>query len=171
MIRSQASRLDLVALTVQLMLVEVLDGNGTERVESDVQSHTFDIQAGEHLLGEVQTCRRRGCRARLARVHGLVTRRVGERLGDVRRQRRLSGRLAVQAKPPPSFAEVLEQLDRPVAATGSQPPARSGQAFPETVVVQPFQQQNLSLRSLDRNPCRHDARVVDDDERVADHVR
>ena len=82
-----------------------------------------------------------------------------------------SGRLAVQSQPPAPFAEVLEQLDRPVAAPGPQPPGRSCQAFPETVVVQPLEQQHLSLRRLDRDPRRHDTRVVDDDERVADHVR
>jgi len=77
----------------------------------------------------------------------------------------------VQPQPPASFAEVLEQLDRPVAAPGPQPPGRSGQAFPETGVVQPLQQQHLSLRSVDRDPRRDDARIVHDDERVADHVR
>ena len=66
-------------------------------------------------------------------------------------------------------AEVLLLVWRP--ATGSQPPGRSGQAFPEPAVVQPLEQQHLSLRSLDRNPRRNDARVVDHDECVADHVR
>ena len=72
------------------------------------------------------------------------------------------GRLAVQPQPPASFAEVLEQLDRAVAAPGSQPPRRPREAFPEPVVVEPLEQQHLAPRPLDRNPRRHDARVVDD---------
>ena len=75
----------------------------------------------------------------IARPRGevLLLEPTGDRewLGDIRRQRRLSGRLAVQPQPPSTLAEVLEQLDSSVPSTGSQPPGRSGKAFPETVVV------------------------------------
>ena len=43
-----------------------------------------------------------------------------ERLGDVRRQRRLARRLAVEADVPASLAEVLDELDRAVALAGLQ---------------------------------------------------
>ena len=153
------------------MLVKVFDGNRTERVEPDVQRHSFDVEERKHFFGEVQAGRRRRGRAGVARIDGLVARRVVERLGDVRRQRRLAGRLAVQPEPPPSFSVVLEQLDRSVSAPRPQTPGRPRQTFPEPVVVEPLQQQYLALRLLDRNAGRDDLRVVDHDERVADHVR
>ena len=50
------------------------------------------------------------------RVDRLVPLGIGERLGDVRRQRRLARRLALEANAPAPLAEVLEQLDGAVAA-------------------------------------------------------
>jgi hypothetical protein len=77
----------------------------------------------------------------------------------------------VQPQPPPSLADVLEQLDRPVPPAGPQPPRRPREPLPQPVVVQPLEQQHLAARPLDRDPCGHDARVVHDRERLAEHVR
>ena len=105
---------------------------------------------------------RRG-RSGLPCVDRLVALGRVERLRDVRGQRRLARRLAVEPQPPASLAEVLEQLDRPIAATGAQPSCRPGEPFPD-VAFEPLQQQHLAARCLDRDPRRDDARVVDDDE-------
>ena len=91
-------------------------GHGPERVEADVERHALDVEAGEELRREVESRGRRRGGAGVARVDGLVARGIGERLGDVRRQRRLAVRLAVEAEPPAACAEMLEQLDRAVAA-------------------------------------------------------
>ena len=50
-----------------------------------------------------------------SRVDGLVALGIRERRGDVRRQRRVAVRLAVEAQAPASLAEMLEQLDGAVA--------------------------------------------------------
>jgi hypothetical protein len=66
----------------------------------------------------MQARRRRGGRAGLACVDGLVAGGIAERLGDVRRQRSLARRLAVETEALAALAEVLEQLDGPVALSG-----------------------------------------------------
>jgi hypothetical protein len=67
------------------MLAQVVHRDRTEGVEADVQRHTLDVQAPEHVLREVQPRGRRRRRPRLVRVHRLVALRVLERLVDVRR--------------------------------------------------------------------------------------
>jgi len=61
---------------------------------------------------------------------------------------------------------MLDQLDRPVLAPGAQPPCRARQAFPQAVDPGPLEQQHLTARSLDRDPRRDHAAVIDDDELV-----
>ena len=99
----------------------------------------------------------------LARVDRLVAGGIAERLRDVRRQRRLARGLAVEAEAPTALAEMLEQLDRPVPAAGTQPARGPCERLPGPV-VEPLEQQHLAARRLDRDPRRHDLRVVDDDE-------
>src|SRR5439155_25146443 len=74
---------DLVALAVDAMALEPVLAHRPKRVEADVERDALDVEAGEQLRREVQSRRRRGSRAGLARVHGLVALRVGERNGDV----------------------------------------------------------------------------------------
>ena len=69
-----------------------------------------------------------------------------------------------EPQPPAALAEVLEQLDRPVAPPGAQPPRRPREPLP-LVAAEPLEQQHLAARLLDPDPRRHDARVVDDGER------
>ena len=68
-----------------------------ERVEPDVERHALDVELREELRREVQPGGRRGGRAALARIDRLVALRVAERLGDVRRQRHVTVRLALRA--------------------------------------------------------------------------
>ena len=77
---------DDVALGVHRVLVEVVDGDGLEGAEADVQGDAGDVapahgEAPEEGVGEVQARGGRGDRAVVARVDGLVA--VG-----VRRPRR-----------------------------------------------------------------------------------
>src|SRR5437763_4887929 len=162
---------DLVALSVQPVLGQVVDGDRTERVETDVERHARDVEAGQQLGREVQAGRRRRGRAGFARVDSLVPLGIVERLADVRREGRLPARRPVEPEPPPSFAQMLEQLDVAIAPPRAQAPGRPCKSLPDTVAVDPFQQQDLAARSLDQNPRRDDARVVDDGERVGDDVR
>ena len=136
-----------------------------------MQRDALDVERREELVGEVEAGRRRGRRTRLPRVHGLVPRRIVERLGDVRRERGLARRLALEPHQPTTLADVLEQLDRPVALTRVQPARGPREPFPQTVLVEALEQQHLAARLLDRDACRHDSRVVHDRERVAEHVR
>src|SRR5439155_26442865 len=106
-----------------------------------------------------------------AGVHGLVTLGIDERLRDVRRKRRVTGGLAVQTEAPASLAQMLEQLHRPVPGAVTKPTRRPGKALPETVLVQPLEQQHLPARTLDRDARRDDAGVVHDSQRAPDHVR
>ena len=156
---------------MQRVLGEIVHRYGPERVETDVERDALDVETLEQLLREVQAGGGRGRRPGLARVHRLVAAGIRERLRDVRRQRRLAGGLAVQSQPPPSFAEMLEQLHRAVAATRLETARRPCETFPEPVLVETLEQQYLALRRFDRNARRHDTRVVDDHERAADHVR
>ena len=61
-----------------------------------MQRHPLDVERRQQLGGEMETGRRRGRRARLVGVDGLVAAGIGERLVDVRRQRRLAERLALE---------------------------------------------------------------------------
>ena len=113
--RSPRVGCDGVALAVDRVLLERRLVHGAERVEADVQRDALDVERCEQLRREVQAGGRRGGGAGVARVDGLVALGIGERRGDVRRQRRLAVRLAVEAEPPASLAEVLDQLDGAVA--------------------------------------------------------
>ena len=163
-LRSAATprRLHLVPLAVDVVLLDHVGLQRPERVEPDVQRHALDVESREQLGREVQAGRRRRRRALLARVDGLVALGVGERLRDVRRQRRLPGRLAAQPHAPAPLAEMLEQLDRPVARARRAAAASAARAPPRRPVPDLLQQQHLAARLLDRDPRRHDARVVDD---------
>ncbi len=54
----------------------------------------------------------------------------------------------------------------PYVRPGAEPPGRPREPLPE-VAAEPLEQQHLAARPLDPDPGRHDARVVDDDERAA----
>src|SRR2546423_13068660 len=142
------------------MLAEIFDGDGTKGVETDVQRHTFDGEATQHVIREVQPGGRSCGRPRFMGVHRLVALGIGERLGDVRRQRRLAGRLAVEAEAPPPIADVLQQLDRPVLRTRAQASRGPRETFPETVLVEALEQQYLASGPLDRDAGRDDTGVV-----------
>ena len=102
------------------------------------------------------------------RVDGLVALRVGERLGDVRRQRRLARRLAVEPHAPAALAEMLEQLDRPVAPAGAQPPGRPRERLPDAVAEPPRAAAPPRFGCSIGMRAGNDPRVVDDDEGVAE---
>ena len=78
---------------MQLVLGERLNRDRTERVQADMERDALDLEPAEQLRREVQARGRRRGRALASRVDGLVALRVPERLRDVRRQRRLAGRL------------------------------------------------------------------------------
>ena len=61
---------------------------------------------------------------------------------------------------------MLDQLDRAVATTRPQPPRRPSKPLPEPVPAHALEEQDLAARSLDPNPSRNHARVVDDHELV-----
>jgi hypothetical protein len=65
---------------------------------------------------------------------------------------------------------VLEQLDVAVPASRAQASRGAREPFP-LVVADLLEQQHLPARLLDRDPRRKHARVVDDDELVAELVR
>ena len=77
----------------------------------------------------------------------------------------------MHAQTPATFAEVLEQLDRPVANAGAQPPRRPGETLPDAVLGGALEEEDLTARALDRDPCRDHAGVVENDQRGADDVR
>src|SRR3954454_15607614 len=158
-------RVDLVALAVDVVLLDRLCLKRPERVETDVQRHPLDVQLREQPRREVQARRRRRRGAGIAREDGLVAPCVRERLGDVWGGRRNPVRIAVEADTPPPCAEVLEQLDLAVATTGAEAPRRPGERLPD-VAVDALQQQHLAARAVDRNPRGHDARVVHDRQHV-----
>src|SRR6202011_1913613 len=99
----------------------------------------------EQLGREVEPGRRSRRRAGPGRVDRLVALWLYERLGDVRRQRRLPRRLAVEQQPPAPLAEVLDQLDGPVAAPRLQAPRRPREPLPQ-VALESFEEQHLALR-------------------------
>ena len=86
---------DAVVLLVHLVLLDVVDADGAEGAEADVQGDEAEVDAHLaqllHLLfGEVQAGGRGGGGALLAVVDGLVALLVLEFLVDVGRQRRLA---------------------------------------------------------------------------------
>jgi hypothetical protein len=93
---------------VQLVLGEMPRRDRSERVEPDMKRHALDLESREELRCEVQAGGRRGRRTGFACVHRLVALWIGQRLDDVRRERRLSRGLAVQPEPPAPLAEMLE---------------------------------------------------------------
>ena len=130
---------------MQLVLGQIVDRDRAERVEPDVQRDPLDVEPCQHLGCEVQPCRRR-CRGALCcGVDGLIALRVVERLGDVRRQRGLPGRLALEPQPPAPFAERLDQLDRAQPLPGFQLSRGTREPLPEPVRPQPLEQQYLRL--------------------------
>ncbi len=69
----------------------------------------------------------------------------------------------VETQPPATLAEVLDQLDRAVPVAGLQAAGRPRKPLPQ-VALDALEQQHLAARRVDRDPGRHDLRVVDDDE-------
>ena len=153
-----------VALAVERMVLDVLDRERAERVEADVQRHPLDVERSKQLGREVEARRGRCRRALRRRVDRLIALRIRERLVNVGRQRRLTRRVAVEPKPPTPLAEMLEQLDRAVSLPGAQAPRRTRKPLPHAA-AEPLEQQHLAARPLDRDPPRHDPRVVHDRER------
>ena len=154
---------------MQLVLLERLGAQWTEGVEADVQCDALCLEAGQQLRGEVKARRRRRGRAGLVGVDRLVARRVGERLGDVRRQRRLPRRLAFEAHEPATLAEVRDELDRAVPLPRSQLPRRPRERLPEAV-FDGLQQEYFDVPAClpaQAKPGRDDPRVVDDGELAA----
>ena len=93
---------------------------------------------------------------------------------DVRRQWRLTGWLALETKDPTSAAEWLDQLDRPEPFTDSQPATGARESFPQSVAVEPLDQEHLHEAAgptLEPYPTGNDPRVVDDRELSAEDVR
>ena len=114
-----------------------------------MEGDPLDVEPGEELGREVESGGRRRCRARDVRVDGLVALRVGERLRDVRGKRRLPCRLPVEPDTPPALAEVLEQLDRAVAAAGLQAPRRPRERLPEPL-ADALEQEDFAPWGVDR---------------------
>ena len=164
---------------MELVLLERLGRERAERVEADVQRHALGLEQAEQLGREVEAGRGGGRGARLVRVDGLVAARVGERLGDVGRQRRRSRRVAVQPQAPAPLAERLEQLDRPQALARAQLPRGPRQRLPDSrsrvaVFLETLEQQHLrraAAGSPQVEPRGDDAGVVDDDELAAQLLR
>src|SRR5439155_12463815 len=110
-----------IALAVDPVILEGLGLQGPEGVEADVQGDAFQVEPAEDVGSEVQAGGGRRRRTLLARVHRLVALRIGERLDDVRRERRDTCGLALDAHAPAALAEMLEQLDRAVPPAGAEP--------------------------------------------------
>ena len=113
---------------------------------------------------------RRRRRAGIARVDGLVALGVGGRLVDVRRQRQLAVRLALEPHDPPPLPERLDELDgrrgAGVASSLARAEAarRSRERLPEVRPSRRSSEEHLDLasrRATDVEPRRDDPRVVD----------
>src|ERR671919_2293853 len=135
--------LDLVALAVQAMVFERLARDRTERVEPDVKRDPRRIEPSEKVGGQVESGRRCGGRAEGARVYGLIPLRVGERLVDVRRKWHLALGLAFESQQPATVAERLEELHRPQALAGAQPPRRPRESLPAPPCIDLLEKQDL----------------------------
>ena len=167
-IRAQACSAHLVALAVELVLRQICNCHRPEGVEADVQGDSLEVEALEQLRREVQAGGRRRSRALVSRVDGLVALRILQRLGNVRRQRRLARRLALQPQPPAALAQRLEQLDRAEPLPGLEFARRAREPLPGAVLAKPLQQEHLGgapTRALEPQTRRQHPRVVDDDER------
>jgi hypothetical protein len=66
---------------------------------------------------------------------------------------------------------MLEQLHRSVPLPRPQAARRPRQSLPQTVGIEPLEEEDFAARPLERNARRHDAGVVHDRQRVTDHVR
>ena len=118
-----------------MVIRDVVDDDGPERIEADDQLDVRDARACrdarlEHLRRQVQPCSGRGRRSRSIGVHGLIARRINESFRDVGRQRHLAVRLQrgeqisrLDAHDAPPVAEVLAHLDDEVV-TERDPGAR-----------------------------------------------
>src|SRR5262249_42106836 len=62
------------------------------------------------------------------------------------------------------LTKMLEELDRAITAAGAQPPGGTRERLPRPV-LESLEQQHLAAGRGDRDPRRHDLRVVDDEER------
>ena len=159
---------DFVALAVHWVVGELVHSNGPERVEPDVQRDPLDVEPIKQLRREVQAGRRRCGRAIASRVDRLVALRVLERLGDVGRERSLSGERALEPQAPAALAERLQELDRAEPLARPELARGSGETFPGSVLAQALQEQHLRLTAawaLEPQPGGEHSRVVDDDER------
>ena len=155
---------------MQLVLLDRLGDERAEGVETDVQRHALDVEPGEQLGREVEPGRQGGGGAGLVGVDGLVTAGIGERLGDVGRQRRLAARLALEPHAPATFAEVLDELDGAVADARTQPPRRPGEGEPLAATLV-LEQEHLASWTFDPDPRRHDPGVVDDGQLARELLR
>ena len=93
----------------------------------------LDVEPREQLRREMESGRRRCGGAGLVRVDRLVAARVGERLRDVGRQRRLALRLALEPDAPAALAERLEQLDGPEPLAGAESARGARERLPDAV--------------------------------------
>ena len=145
------------------------------KVSSPTWSVTLASSSGrEELGGEVKPGRGRGSRAGHPRVDGLVALRIGERLVDVRRKRRLPGRVAVQPDQPSALPARLEELDRPEALARAEPAGRPRERLPGPVGADRLEKEDLGLparRALQPQPRGNDPRVVDDHELTGEQRR
>ena len=147
-------------------------GQRTERVEADVQRHPRGVEQLDKRGREVQACRGRGCGARDVAVHGLVPLPVSERLVDVRGERRLAVRLALELHGPTTAAERLDELHRPETLARMQAARRLRERLPATV-AEALDEEHLdgpARRAPQAQSRRHDPRVVHHDEQIADDV-
>ena len=135
-----------------------------------MERDALDVEPPEQLRREVQSRRRRRGRAGRVGVDRLVARGVGEGLGDVRRQRGLPVRLAVEPHAPATLAQVLQQLERAVTVAGPEAARRPGERVPDAVPLV-LEEQHLALRPLEPDPRRNDAGVVHDHELAGQLVR
>lgn len=167
-------RIHPVALSVEIVLFEPRGRHGTKGVEADVKRDAHRIEALEEPRCEMKAGGRSGRRPRPARIDGLVSGGVPQRLDNVRRERSLARRLALKSEEPTTVPERLEELHRAQALPRPQTPARARETLPQPVGFGLLEKQDLdraSGRPAEPKPRGHDARVVDDDELVGEELR
>ena len=182
--RLGGGRLHPVGLGVDGVLVQLVDGHRPEGVQADAQRHRDDLVAAAELgpqsVVEVQAGGRRGGRAGVAGVHGLVAAGVVGLAVDVGRKRHLAHVLErvlqrpgdERRHPHPALPQPL--VDPKAGLAGghrlalAQAGVRAGQRLPGAVA------QRLQQQQLDRaaggpagvHAGRQHARVVDHDQVV-----
>ena len=132
-----------------------------------MEGHPLDVEPREQLRREMEARRSAPLPSPASsRVDGLIAPRIGERLVDVGRQRRLAGGLALEPDAPASLAERLEQLDRPEPLARRAAAARAARAPPRhrRRASRPGAPRPRRRSRAGRQPRGHDPRVVDDDE-------